>query len=194
MFLLHVETRHLKLGPCAPLILHLWLILVLEFSLKRSASVLIWDFLWVMTLSHQGSFVKDHFFFLISTGFYNMFFLLTKSFSAQSFFFSFNLQGFHCHTVTTTGKTLVISSELLSFPLPCPNYMFLVCNNPLLIIFLSHRDICLHDPQTFTLEGGLLFIKGKVINESERFSTVKRKLVWKIILLWMWNTVFPIYS
>lgn len=96
-------------------------------------------------------------------------FQLSGSFSAQPFFLFFTLQGFHYHTVTTAGKTLVISSELLSFFPPCPNYMFLVHNSLLLIICLSHEDAwCLHVPQALTLEGDLLIIKGKVMSESLR--------------------------
>lgn len=107
-------------------------------------------------------------FFLISAGSYNLLFNLLNLPQPNCSFLIYSPRiplpySHHCWENSPYLKWIT-----QFFP-PCPNYMFLVYNSPLLIIFLSHEDVqCLHVPQALTRRGDLLIIKGKVINESLR--------------------------
>lgn len=124
----------------------------------------LWAFHELATLCHQSGFVKDHF-FLISAGSCNLLFNLVNLSQPNHFFiYSPRIPSPYSHHCWENSCYLEWITQF--FP-PWPNYMFLVHNSLLLIIFLSHEDVwCLHVPQALTLEGDLLIIKGKVINES----------------------------
>lgn len=134
---------------------------------KMHFSFDLWAFHEGMALCHQSGFVKDHFFFLISAGSCNLLFNLANLSQPNHFFiYSPRIPSLYSHHCWENSGYLKWITQF--FP-PCPNYLFLVHNSLPLIISLSHEDVWwLHVPQALSLEGDLLIIKGKVINESPR--------------------------
>lgn len=187
----YVPTRG---GPEVPLLLTadlFWFFM----SPWKEGTFQFWSlsFPWGAILCHQSGFLKDHFFFLISAGSCNLLFSSVSLSQPNHFFiYSPRIPSPYSHHCWENSCYLEWITQF--FP-PCPNYMFLVHNSPLLIIFLSHEDVMSPCPTGTHPWGRSAHYQGQGHKWITKRSTiVNRNLMWRAILLRPWNTIFPICS